>query len=558
MGIIELKMKSKLFPKWKIPVFISSSLAVIVLIFINIYSIWFGHDLPISLSWVGTVVWILTFVIMLLFSVNCFQRIIKISIKHQTFYTLFILCVFVGMVLFRASQPQNISGETTQATSCILNSSYLGEKLNENCFLGYPARMYLIQSLPSLVLGRNLLSLNLGAVLIFFPSLVIFAYSLLTETKSKRLLDLILGTSIALLFYFHYVNHFLFYSFEQSIFPLSFGLASLGLLVVYRKKQWSYVLPLFLITTFWMVFSYTPSLALLPLVGFYLLINRFSSIKQRMQWLILFLIVSVSSIVTTLQYRTDMRLNSTDITWQEKIVKAPAETIEILSYLVKPEALIPFVSPTIIIILFSLLFIGIIQKKYRIIPFLWVFITLYLATSAQGYAYYGLDFRVHRSLVILPVILMLAVQVSHRLLSNTHLSWPKQTRLVLITLFALTLFVGLENNSKFIDAKKPDDRQLLSLFVSNNLNVAREIPFYIVDAKPYQNLVSAPDFLVYFSPRFKVKLITTRECMISPSGLYLFGPDNECARVIMQDKRTVIWGQYLDTQGLEMLVLEKK
>jgi len=159
------------------------SAVLTVLLYLNFWAILNHQPMPSVLLQIGSGFWLLGYFLIVSFSFLCLLKIIRVSHKTQTYFSLLMILIIFWLLIYRAGQTQNISLETTQAVACILNSNFLGEKFNSACFLGYPARAYLIQALPSIIFGRNLWTLNMGAVLIFFPGVIVFTYGLLIQKK---------------------------------------------------------------------------------------------------------------------------------------------------------------------------------------------------------------------------------------------------------------------------------------------------------------------------------------------------------------------------------------
>lgn len=461
----------------------------------------------------------------------------------------------IGLLVFRAGQIQNISGETTQAVSCILNSEFFGEKFNQSCFLGYPSRAYFIQALPSLIFGRSLFSLNLGAVIIFVPGLIMFTYGLVLKSKNTKLSDLIVGLGLSALLHFYSVNHFLFFSFEQSIFPLSFGLMGFGLLLIYQQQRQLLPLLLFIFVVFLSVFSYTPSLSLLPIFFYYLVSIKYDILWKRLVVPIIFATVAVSSIFVSIDYREDIRINS-ETSGLEGQLMSISDNISMIGKTLSEPYHTQFVSTWVGVMLIVPVILSGMSNFKHVLPLLWVLGTFYLATFAKGYADYSVSFRVHRGLVILPVVLIEFTQFVNYIFSKFILKRSKSLNLIVRSLLLLMIFVifvtGLKKNHEYINTKSADDRQLLNVYMSNNFvySNADKSELLIVESPPQQNLISAQDGLQYFAPSISLtRLISTEECFSEKIGLYLFSGDNDCLNYLEKTRQIKYLGSYLDTDN---------
>ena len=207
-------------------------------------------------------------IVLCLFALFRLFSLVRFSFQRKSFFILFVLIIWIGLIGFWAQDSRSLSGETTQETACAI--SHLTQSpdkgLHHTCLFGYPARQYLPQATASLLFDRSLVVVNLAGSMYFIIGLFIFASSCVDFLGKTRRADLFTAIAIALLFHFKFLNHFLFH-FEQSIFPLSFGLmvAGLGLPLLHHKNtalNWG----LLGVVVLLLVHSYTPSLVLLGLV----------------------------------------------------------------------------------------------------------------------------------------------------------------------------------------------------------------------------------------------------------------------------------------------------
>ena len=120
----------------------------------------------------GVVFWIIQFLFILIYSLKSLIFIFR----QKSYLILLMISILFGVVLLNTNNLKNISGETTQEISCTLNllNSSPDWGFRKTCLFGYPARQLFLPSLPSLVLGTNQFSLNLGECLYFFLGSIIY------------------------------------------------------------------------------------------------------------------------------------------------------------------------------------------------------------------------------------------------------------------------------------------------------------------------------------------------------------------------------------------------
>lgn len=347
-------------------------------------------------------------IVLCLFALFRLFSLVRFSFQRKSFFILFVLIIWIGLIGFWAQDSRSLSGETTQETACAI--SHLTQSpdkgLHHTCLFGYPARQYLPQATASLLFDRSLVVVNLAGSMYFIIGLFIFASSCVDFLGKTRRADLFTAIAIALLFHFKFLNHFLFH-FEQSIFPLSFGLmvAGLGLPLLHHKNtalNWG----LLGVVVLLLVHSYTPSLVLLGLVipfslGF--LVKH----KAQAFWGAWLVAICILSVVISFVYRQDLSLvGSSQRSYQELARDALQAHTHLL---VGNEAAYasPIAQGVFIAFLLSLL-VGLQGKTFFFVGW-WAYAVIILAVISKGYSYYAVDFRLHRSMVIIPPLLASAV-----------------------------------------------------------------------------------------------------------------------------------------------------
>jgi len=551
-------MKQKILRLREHSLVILAICSLITLLALNVTYYIFDTKQLFIFNQIGSFNWVLSYFLIIVFSLRSFIRLVRLSFVKKWFLTLTVLLVFVFLSFFQATKTANVSHETTQEIACITNSKYLGEKYNQPCFLGYPARQYLIQALPSLLLTKSVLALNSGAILFFIPGLFIFSFALLHTNKDKKYTDEIVAITISMLFSFYFMAHFYFYNFEQSIFPLSFGLIGTGLGLLYKKSGKIETLFLLIILIQHAIFSYTPSLSLMPVLLLFLCLKPDKKNMQKKSWvfsILAGLIITGSSLAISIENRYDIRVLDKNGESSQTILSVIKETPAVLKhFFIQHAGGIEFVSPIILWIIFVAMLINIKRAKINFLIIIWALTTMIIATTSHGYAVYGLDFRAHRSLVVLP-ILMFGFGTS-LIDFFQFIKYDRLTKIALSLMLIATTTLGVTLTNNYLNTKSVDDRTLLSLWLQKNLNSTQNYDLYIIGPRPYQDLLSLNDKLQYFAPTVGSQIIADDESCPSGKGVYFVNPISACLNSY-QNSPGYQSKHYADSKGYEYEIFIK-
>ncbi len=455
--------------------------------------------------WVGKIGWMANlFIFLAIFalSLQSLYFIFKNSWKYKSFFSLLIFFSFIFLLTFNFFSNKTISGETTIETNCILNhlTNAKDKGYHQTCLFGYPAKQYYLSAIPSLLFGRSKWALNLGGSLYFLLALPIFIRALFVVNLDKKTpkkwqqLDLLIALLLSFLFHIHFLNHFLFFLFEQSNFPFSLGLLSLALFLLY---QHSFSLKYFLLlvfSLFIMINAYTPALAGAILGIAAIIFLLFKQQKHRIYKLVS-IVVLILMLVSSFFYRSDFGLakqaHNLDFYFKE--------LTSLFEHLLLQNRGAGFFSivftPVALISLFVSLF------NFKKINFfllsLWILGTLYLATISEGYAFYGFDFRMHRALVIMPIWLMLIFNCVKKI------SFSRKTMIYLLTFYLVS---GIFYQFQYIQARQDSQHWLLIKWLKQILPLETDGQLMIAD-KNQAVYLSLNDELQYFYPNLQTKLV---------------------------------------------------
>lgn len=351
---------------------------------------------------VGSLLWAGSGILLLLWAVLKLADLLLQALRGKFILTSVVLCYMLGTVFYQATQPQTLSNETTQELQCLLKyvSGLDDAGFHETCLFGYPARQFLAPALFTAALGRTQAALNFGGGIHFVTGLIIFVVLAAYAFRAKPQIDPLLAITCALLFHASYAVHFIFL-YEQSIFPLSFALIGCGAFLAYLSDRKSIYLFLVALSAIFSAHCYTPGLAyslLCACILFFL-----SRTGEGPRSIVMAAIVLVS-VLTSIIYRHDIKVledeNSSAAFFYDSFQGASTHLLLVpqgkpfLSILGSAAAL-----ATLIWFVFGS------AGLMGLFLFAWVGAVLAAATFMHGYTVYGIDFRLHKALVVLPILM---------------------------------------------------------------------------------------------------------------------------------------------------------
>ena len=481
------------------------------------------------LGLIGMYFWFLALLVMIGLGFYLLVQLVKLSIQNKSYFSLLALVILIGYLLFNINKTSNISAETTQQAACALNFwSQLPDKgFHQACFLGYSSRQYLLMSLPTLILGRSLFSLNLGGSLYFVIGVITWLAGLNYFLKTKKG-DLLAGLSILFLLHFHFFNHFLFYGYEQSQFPLSLSLMFWGIYLWHWAKPAQWKLFLLGINLLFLAHAYTSAIAFFGL-ALLLVINLFINKKANLREVLIINLGSVISFFISLSFRGDIKLTGQDNQSFALIV----EEIKLLftHLFIETQGNISYSTLLGPILLLAATFTPIILgKKKLLLLSIWIIFTLLMATLSQGYFFYPLYFRIHRSIVVLPTLLFLFTFLLHKI---------KLSKGLLILFFILTLVWGIKYSEQYLTTLREPEIYSFIIYLKNNVKNLDKKSELIFTQEANQHYLSLNDTLMYFLPNIeKIELKEIRpsceEILDKDSRIIVLETDNECVEFVQE------------------------
>lgn len=319
----------------------------------------------------------------------------------------------IALFTVYATLPSSISHEATQEVACGLEFlAKPGLGYARNCFLGYPVRQYLLPAVPSVIFGRSQLALNVGGGLYLVLGLIVFSSAVLVTFKRTPFAHVTALVLITLPLHLYYFNQFLL-MFEQSIYPFALGLLAVGFLL--RARALSSATDFYLcgIAITFLAYSYTPGLALPPLavLALALTLHQAEAVPAPRIGRTLLLLCTAVALYVSLSTRADLHLTEPGrsmATYLSDVLRGGS--------IIFAHTDLPFSTWAFTIVLGGVLLAALLWRLrwWGFLSAIWVLSVFTIAIAARGYWYYEVEFRVHRTLVAIPVVLLLLVAILKR------------------------------------------------------------------------------------------------------------------------------------------------
>lgn len=478
----------------------------------------------------GTITWFVSYVFLIIFAGKSFVFLLQQVKQKKSILTILMIFVWITIILFNAKSIKNLSGETSIEIRCAI-SQLQNEKdmgYNKTCLFGYPSRQYFLPSLPTLTFGRSQFNLNFGGALYFIIGIIIFSSGAIRFLKKNLAGDIIVATLLSFVLHFYYVIHFLL-SFEQSIFPFSFVLITCGLIFHFKETKKNEPLFLLAILSDYLIYSYTPSLFfffLLILILLYFL-SRKKIVKNQKIFVLAIVAISIFNFLLSLKIRYDINIFA-----QERPLPQLLYDLNLtFNHLIFQNKGNPFVSPVFNYIFLPIVFLSyfyFFRSKFFAAA-LWIFSVIAFSVISKGYAYYGIDFRLHRANVIFPVILSMLVILFKKIKTDGFFF-----KVILFGVFVFYLATGINFYNNIIKSKNDNYHlQLINWFLEKNLiNPERKVNF-IIDSNTSPSYISLYDYAQYFAPKGESQILSsTSSCEFEThkdaDNFFLTGKNPSC------------------------------
>lgn len=349
----------------------------------------------------AAVLWLLQYLIIAASTIYIFFKLIFNELRaHSLFAPIFYLLTFTLLMMAPFAAPFiNLNYESSLQVAAGLDAfsqpdlSYFG-----TAFIGYGARQYLINALPTLIWGRSSAALNFG----FFQMLILgwMAFSSGIFRWTQRLgipLQYAIIPSAAVLFTPILADYY--FIFEQTSSPPAIALLLIGWGLIYLEKKDS--LSIFIVA--WVAclayYSYTPSLSLLGLLIFLagiLILDKRNSFQIRLDSTIVvaFILSFIIAAVLFTKGRSDGALEGLNFNPLTVLMVFKGVIVGQDGNLISGGN---FGILTIPIIIYALIAISGRAGRYHAALIFWAICVYVASVSMKGYtgydAYYAMTFR---------------------------------------------------------------------------------------------------------------------------------------------------------------------
>jgi hypothetical protein len=411
---------------------------------------------------------------------------------------------------------------------------------NSTCFFGYPTRQYLISSLPSLFLGRNVFALNLGGSIYIILGLVIFASGLIKHFGNKSG-NLSVAFFLSTLWHIPYLIHFTFL-YEQSTFPFSLGLIISGIFLQYMNEKKICYLPLIGFCLLTLIHAYTPSLAFyflaIAILVYYVTLR--SQARTEKLIILTLIIFSLFSFFHSVKIRKDLNFTSSQKSSSELLRDFQRGIKHFIFPVDRPTFVSPYLQlPLISVITLSLT--GTLGKEIIIIG-LWMIGVIGTAILSKGYTYYVINFRLHRAMVTFPIFYFLSSLTLKMIYSSRKLC----TKLIW-TVIVIMCISSVFNLKTFFKTKLEDKNRDLSVWI-NQQPFSEKYEQITITPQVRNQLKAYEDTLQYFAPNLQTRLITNNICNpeIEKPTIYLIEKENPCNALLANSPGWVTSDSFLN------------
>ncbi|MBU4210670.1 hypothetical protein KKC08_00465 [Patescibacteria group bacterium] len=529
-------------------------LTFILLVIIDIFSIKF---LPFGKF--GTYLWFFSYLYVAIFACKCFWEIILYIPKKKSIFTSALIIFLLFIIFKNIPLATNLSGETPQEIACALNhiEQSPDKGFRQTCLFGYPARQYFLPTLPSLFFGRSLINLHTGGALYFILGLIIFSSAILKYFNFSLFGDLVGALILSSFFHIDFFNRLLF-SFEQSIFPFSFALIISGLFLHYIKDKKNTPLFLFAFILYYLIFSYTPSLSLFffsLMIIFCLFFNKNINKKQKYFFIFLF-ISSLLLFLISLGFRNDIQ-----ITGDKNITELTSDLLLAFKHLIFQTMGINFVSPVFNFIFIFLILSPLFLFWQNSLASLWAIAVLVIAVISRGYCYYGVDYRLHRALIIFPILFTNFVII----LKKLKITKNKYIIKILCAYLIFFLSTGYIYQNQYLNTKLSGQQTLHFNFIKKLEKILAIDPknkyktLYFTD-KAHKEFVSINDSLQYFIPNLHRQKLEQTDYTKTLSGQVIYVTTNDYSDysiISKTDQTPYTFNDYKNSQASEASDISK-
>jgi len=439
---------------------------------------------------VGMVLTTLMNLIFFVFGCFAFAHLASEALRGRAVLTFAAVAALAVVIIGQTTNPASLSEELTQEIACLLRrwADAPDAGFQQGCLFDYPARQFIFPALPTLILGRNQLALNLGAALLISAGISIFAAGLRDHLKGTVSEDALTAILIASLVQATWVTRLIFL-YEQSVYPFVYTLAAVGFWFVSSERPLLRG-ALLSLCAIHLAHGYTTALAPLGLV---LAAISYELIKYRNRTSALILATTLLTAVVTFGYRGDLRLLGSNGSLHERLLEA-WQGFNLIFLDSSDQRIFQSLATPLFFIGLAAAIFGALGVSGCIVA-VWVLATIAFSAGTIGYTNYDIFFRLHRTVIALPVMLAMSALV----LAPGVRKVPARAMVAIFCLFATSsAYYGY----RYLQGRSANQHLAWYSWASQRLGPQKaEIYFTPQLSLQYG---SSYDLLVYFNPNWQV------------------------------------------------------
>ena len=418
-------------------------------------------------------------------------------LRGRAIITFLTILALTALNFIQTTNPASLSEELTQEVACMHQHLSFTPDLGfqQGCLFQYPARQFILPAVASLLFGKTLFALNFGGALITAAGLIIFALGLYRCLAATFSADAMGATLIVALSHAPWVLH-LRYLYEQSVFPLAFTMAGVGFWLGLNDRP-ELRRALILLCAVQLAHSYTSGLA--P-AGLALAVLAYDFRQFRSSNAAIAFLAASASIALSFIYRGDVRL----IVDGTQVGLAMRDAWQGASSLLL-DSLHSRALHSLATLLYFLGFIAAVSGALSfegLIIAAWVVITLLIGSGTHGYSNNDVFFRLHRVVVVLPVMLALSAISMRSVL-------PNLSRRALFGFYCFFFTTGAYFEYSFLTERSVN--QHLAWYDWAKVQIESNEAQIFFPASVSMQYASTNDILRYFNPGWHVAILST-EC----------------------------------------------
>lgn len=459
-----------------------------------------------------------------------YQLISDIKGKRYLIMAVFLLILAFFVIQIGNYGLSDLSYEATQETVAGLEAfdqtdwNYTGKG-----FIQYPVKQYLINAIPSLILGRSFFALNLGFALPFLTGLIMLFIELRRFLAAKGIDEKYALLPVFMISFSPYIDEF-YYIFEQTITPVSYVMIIIALFLRAVRKPCLGTFVLLTSCVSMLPFLYTPALAFMGLFIVIAVLHAVLVLTGRsvcsgipghdLYYALSMIITAVSPVLffvcTIISNREDRYI----MTYSDFDPDKHKEYLDAFIHFFTETNSLFFGIFGLFVLVYMLGSIFMRFKVYDLLVTLWCVVTAYFSFMLPGVAetfnfYYGKELLPQRSMIIIPVLAVCMLLAVTDIIKSHNIGLRND---ILVILSLAFLFMGFGSLFTVHKANTYNNGTRSMNYIVKHLDTLTEYhgneyddEFVIAIHSDNGLYVHPYDYLRYFYPNAKVYIFPTNE-----------------------------------------------